>query len=464
MGWMEKLTDKESSTRLLADILEQIKSLDAGTVRNQAHLENNYPIPAILSLGDRGQMIITPEIDQKIGAFAEYLMDDAFSSCRSRFRNTDWRRLVRKSLGTTLSRVDIPEINPDESACSLLSKIKKYLKESIDNIEEREFVFGCHLSSFPDLQPIRIGPVVFEPRDVWLGRTHQDGKVSKVARSRIERAWQGKRLRPRVRSRDAEVESQILRTVDNGDYVCTVTIGPAGFDAGLQKSLIAARLAMATVALGCIKPSRAIGAMALVRDRQFRMEEYVAFSSSGPAESGNAKSFVPGGIHWLTEQEWAELPADFENEFDCAGKAIRYFTHGDRAVERPKIMKALFQALLWFYEGSIESVDVMAIVKFCSCMEALACGKRKKGISNLIQSHLVVESVPKLERDLKRLYDEGRSRAAHGTSDRLEHDWSDDRQLAEFLAHRCLISSLERTATNCGSDDPNIFLKTVCIS
>ncbi|MDE0333159.1 MAG: hypothetical protein OXL41_14985 [Nitrospinae bacterium] len=155
----------------------------------------------------------------------------------------------------------------------------------------------------------------------------------------------------------------------------------------------------------------------------------------------------------------AELPSDFENAFDCAGMAIRYFTHGDRAVERPKIMKALFQTLLWFYEGAIESADVMAIAKFCSCMEALACGKGKKGIFNLIQSHLAVESVPNLERDLKRLYGEGRSRTLHGTTDRLGHDWGDDRQLAEILAHECLIRSLERAATSCDADDPNILLE-----
>lgn len=461
---MGKLTNKESCARLLADIIEQIKRHCVGTVRNQGQCEKNYPIPAILSLGDGDQVLITPEIDKKISAFAGYLMDDAFSSCRSRFSNPDWRRLVRNALGATLSTVAIPEINPDESARAFLSKIMEDLKESIDNIEERDFVFGCHLSSIPDLQPIRIGPVGFEYRDMWLERTHQDGKVSNVARSRIERAWQGKRLRPRAHSPDAAVERRILRTVDNGDYVCTVTIGPAGSDAGLQKSLITARLAMATVALGCKNPSCAIGAMALVRDRQLQMEEYIAFSSSVPAGWGSAKSFIPGGIRWLTEQEWADLPSDFENAFDCAGKAIRYFTHGEKAVERPKIMKALFQALLWFYEGAIERVDVMAIVKFCSSMEALACGKRKKGISNLIQSHLTVESVPKLEMDLKRLYGKGRSQTVHGTNDRLGHDWGNDRRLAEFLAYSCLISSLERAATYCGSDDPSILWKTEGIS
>ncbi|MDE0333158.1 MAG: hypothetical protein OXL41_14980 [Nitrospinae bacterium] len=212
-------------------------------MRNQAQFKKNYSIPAILSLGD--------------------------------------------------STVAIPEINPDESAWALLAKIKKNIMENIDNIEEREFVFGCHLSSIPGLQPIWIGPVGFEPRDVWLERTHQDGKVSNVARSRIERAWQGKRFRPRMYSLDAKFEGQILRTVDNGDYVCTVAIGLAGSDAGLQKLLIAARLAMATVALGCTKPSRAIGTMRWFGTGNFKWRSILHFRLPGPPNGGVLNPLSP---------------------------------------------------------------------------------------------------------------------------------------------------------------------------
>ena len=96
----------------------------------------------------------------------------------------------------------------------------------------------------------------------------------------------------------------------------------------------------------------------------------------------------------------------------------------------------------------------MAIVKFCSSMEALTGGKGRTGIFDLVQSHFTVTNAPQLNKDLERLYGEGRSRTVHGTSDRLGHDWSSSRSLAEFLARGCLIGSLVRAAKYGGPDDP----------
>ncbi len=453
------MNDKASCARLLAGILGKIRNLCEGTVRFQDFADKNYPLPTFLNLGDGDQILITREIEQLIGSLAKALMDQRFQSYRSRFSDQDWRRLAKAALGGVLSADAIPEMDPHQTAKIILSEIEKQMKTWVDGIQEREFVFGCHFSKIPDLETFSIGPVRFEPRVVWLERLHCEGKVSIVSRSRIRRAWQGKRLRARVSSQDASFERRILQTVGDGDYVCSVSVGPTGSEAGLQKSLIAARLAMAAVALGFDKPSRALRDMVLVRDTRLHVEEHIEFSPSGLAGWTSAASFSPGGIGWLTEQQWADLASELEEVFDSAGNAIRYFTHGDSAVDRPKIMNALLQALLWFYEAATERVDVMAIVKFCSSMEALTGGKKKAGISDLIQSHLTVTNVPQLEKDLKRLYGEGRSRTVHGTSDHLGHDWSSSRRLAEFLARGCLIGSLVRTANYGGPDDPRILWK-----
>ena len=292
---------------------------------------------------------------------------------------------------------------------------------------------------------------------MWLERSHCEEKVSRASRARIGRAWKGKKACAKVFSEDARLERQILQTVSDGDYVCSVSVGPTGSKAGLQKSLIAARLAMAAVALGFDRPSRALRDMVLLRDTRLHVEEHIEFWPSGPAGWTSAASFSPGGIGWLTEQQWAGLASDLEELLDSAGNALRFFTHGDSAVEKPRIMNALLQALLWFREGATERVDVIAIVKFCASMDALAFGKQKRGISDLIQSHFTVTNVPQLEKDLKRLYGEGRSRTIHGTSDRLGHDWSNSRSLAEFLARECLVGSLVRIAKYGGPDDPKIL-------
>ena len=451
------MNDKASRTQILASILEEIKSLCEGIARTQDLADKNYPLPTFLNLGDGDRIFITREIEQLIGSLAKALMDQRFPSYRSRFSDQDWRRLAKEALGNALSADTILAMDLDKTAKIILSGIEKQVQTSVDGIQEREFVFGCHFSKIPGLEPISIGPVRLESRALWLERLHCEEKVSSVSLSRIRRAWQGKKLRARVSSQDASLERQILETVAEGGYVCSVSVGPTGAEAGLQKSLIAARLAMATVALGFARPSRALRDMVLVRDTRLHVEEHIEFLPFGLAGWTSAASFSPGGIGWLTEQQWADLASDLEEVFDSAGNAIRCFTHGDNAVQSPRIMNALLQALLWFHEGATERVDVIAIVKFCSSMDALACGKRSKGISNLIQSHFAVTNVPRLEQDLKQLYSDGRSRAVHGTSDRLGHDWSSSRNLAEFLARECLIGSLRRTAKYGGPDNPAIF-------
>lgn len=450
------MNDKASCAQLLEGILEKLKALREGSVQFEDLTDENYPLPASLNIGDGDLIFITREIDQSIGALAKALMDQRDPSYRSRFSDRDWRRLAKQALGAAISDDAIRKMDQDHTAKVILSGIETQIDAWVDSIQEREFVFGCHFSKIPDLEPFSIGPVRFEPRAMWLERAHLEERVSRVSTSRISRAWQGKRLRARVSSRDASVEHSILRTVGDGDYICSVSIGLAGSEAGLQKSLIAARLALAAVALGFDQPSQALRDMVLVRDTRLHLEEHIEFSPSGQAGWRTAASFSPG-VGWLTEQQWAGLASDFEEVFDAAGQAIRCFTHGDKAVGKPRIMNALFQALLWFHEAATERVDAIAIVKFCSSMDALACGRRIKGISELIQSHFTVTSVRQLDKDLKQLYNDGRSRTVHGTSDGLGHDWSSSKSRAEFLARGCLIGSLERIAKYGGPDDPKIL-------
>ena len=451
------MNDKASCARLLAGILEKIKNLCEESVQTRAFAGKNYSLPIFFNLGNGDRILITREIEQMIGGFAKALMDQRFPSYRSRFSDKDWRRPAKEALGAALSLDVIREMDPDQTAKVILSVVEKDMDTWVAGIQEREFVFGCHFSKISDLESFSIGPVRFESKALWLERLHCEGKVTSVSRSRIRRAWQGKKLRPRVSSQDASLERQVIQTVGDGDYVCSVSVGPTGAEAGLKKSLIAAHLAMAAVALGFPRPSRALRDMVLVRDTRLRVEEHIEFWPSGPAGWTSAASFSPGGIGGLTEQQWADLASDLEEVLDSAGHAIRYFTHGDSAVQKPGIMNALVQALLWFYEGTTEGVDAIATAKFCSSMDALAGGKQKKGISDLIQSHFAIKNVPDLERTLKHLYNEGRSRTIHGTSDRLGHDWSNSRSLAEFLARECLVGSLVRIAKYGGPDDPKIL-------
>jgi len=102
-------------------------------------------------------------------------------------------------------------------------------------------------------------------------------------------------------------------------------------------------------------------------------------------------------------------------------------------------------------------MDVMAIVKFCSSMEALAGGGKSQGIVNLIKALVKIGDEAKLRADVKQLYGSGRSRTIHGTSVRLGHDWSSDRYLAEILAHGALMGLLQRAVKHPESDYPQLL-------
>lgn len=99
----------------------------------------------------------------------------------------------------------------------------------------------------------------------------------------------------------------------------------------------------------------------------------------------------------------------------------------------------------------------MAIVKFCSSLEALAYRIGSRGILDLVKARLRVVDEEKLQEDVKRLYGTVRSRTVHGTNDRLGHDWTDTRNLSEELARGCLISCLEWAAEHQQANDPRLF-------
>lgn len=152
--------------------------------------------------------------------------------------------------------------------------------------------------------------------------------------------------------------------------------------------------------------------------------------------------------------------SDFGSVFSCAAEAIEYATSGFVSGKRPDMMNSLSKALLWFHEGCRESVDTMAIVKFCSSMDALACGKREKGILSLIKSRLKVNDECKLKKEVNEIYSAGRSRTVHGTHSKLGHDWSDIRNRAERMARLCLISCMEWVSVHSDVKDPK-FLSSV---
>ena len=451
------MNDKESCIELFTEIIESIDNLPSGPFWIRDLREGKYRFPVWLSVGNGEQIHITPEINRMLTRFSKSLMTVFFQALQSEFTHSEWNSLTKREFGLCFRKYFLEE-GADTEPETFIEDLRQRISTLICDIRVREYVFGCHFCSNSEFAPLSIGPVRFEPKLAWLARFHRAGGISDVARARIERAWDGKRLRPRKPSEDESTERHILKTTNNCDFVCTVAVERMGDEAGKQKALIAARLATTAVSLAWEEPTWALRYMTLTYDRQPHHRENLVTLSSTTVGWHSSWSFIPGGITSLDVAQWETLRSDFAEIHACAGEAIRYLTHGRDAVSRPKVMEALFQSLLWFHEGCRDELDTMAIVKFCSAMEALACGGNEKRILKLAKARLRIRDETQFVKDVKKLYRRGRSRTVHGTNDRLGHDWSHSKDLAEHLARACLISCLELVAESQGSDDPQIFL------
>ena len=448
------MSRQKSCQRLVENVLREIYNLPNGPFWfRDVVLEKRYSFPVTLNVGNGRHIYITPEIDAMINSLSKCIFDECFESRKADFTNPEWSQMVKRAFGEALVDPD-DEIVVEKDAGEVLATTTKNLRGCVDDLQRREYIFGCHLCDISDLKPLPMGPVLFEPRLVWLERMHTDENISKISLSRIARAWQGKRLRKRRDSEGRIREEWILDTVGACDFICSVSVAKTGPEAGLQKALIAARLATTAISLAWEMPSSALDAMSLTFDREPHRQTNLVLFPNNRFGYRTSWSQISGGITELTREEWENLVTEFEAIFDCTAEVITFVTSGQDAVSRPQLLNVLFQALLWFHEGCREQVDSMAIVKFCAAMEALSCGRNKGGILNLVRSRLVVKDENRFRKDLDRIYGEGRSRTVHGTSDSLGHDWSECRQLSERLARLCLLSCLERAFENPQMEDP----------
>ena len=347
-----------------------------------------------------------------------------------------------------------------KNADAVLTEIKSFLSEHITGYGVREFAFGCTLFGNSGIMPFSIGPVCFEPRTDWLKRKSSDGAVSATTRRRVEQAWSGKRPRMRRLSADSMCEPDLLDAIGSCPFVCSVTTNGLAAEAGRDKALTAARLAIAAIALLWVTPSRALDGMNLLYDRRIHRQQALSFIPGKIVLAGSRLSHAPHGPS-LKDGEWETDLVEHRDHFRIVGEILNYVIDPTGNVARPKLMNALAQALLWFHEGCREIVTLMATVKYSATLDALACGGKSGGIKRLINARLGIQDSdqirpngPTLKNAVEEFYSEGRSRTIHGTNEKLGQDWSATRGLAGQFACLCLLECIDWAAQNPSSDDP----------
>lgn len=419
----------------------------------------NHGFPGLIDAGEHGSLLVNENIERSISELSRLLLENDAAAARQ-FSNTEWRALVRKSLGSPLASVDLDHPGAADA-------VRKELRKGLDQARlkngDREYALGCTLfESSDEMDAMRLGPVVIEARQKWLDRMVAEKKIGKVMAKRIRRKWAGGKLAKRKDPVDQIREKDVLQIVGICPFVCSVATTGLPPESGKQKAITAARMALAIVALAWDKPSSALDGFRLIVDQNLRQLRVLSFEPGKVTLAGSKLSHLPSG-YTFKPGEWQVQATRLAPLFAASGEVLDFVTHATGRVSRPALSNVLMQAVLWFHEGCREAVDAMAVVKFVAVLDGLASGNGEPEIRALLTARVGWgddDNVYKrggltMKQAVARLYGEGRSRTVHGTSERLSQDWSEMRGLAETLSRLALLGSLHWFERNKGVDDPS---------
>ena len=440
----------------VADLIDELAALQNFAAPHRAK-DDDFPLPRMIPTGDGRSIVVSKKIDQLIAGVARRMKenDPALSISHT---DAEWITAVRNAFGAALLPIDLVN-DASANASAVLTEVKAILRARVP-IGPMEYAFGCTLFSNTDVGAFEIGPVLFETRPEWLARKALEGAVSMVTRRRVERAWQGQRLSKRKSSHDSIRESDILDAIRTCPDVCSVSTAGLAPEAGKEKALTVARLALTAIALLWETPSKALEGFNLLYDRDVRRQKALSFAPGRVILAGSQLSHMPHGPH-LRSREWERMFAAWSGHFTVTGEVLEYMLSPAGKVRRPAMMNTLAQALLWFHEACREGVTLMAIVNFAASMDALAHGEQESGIFRVLHARLGINKTatiyldgPTVKSVIEQIYRSGRSRTIHGTNDKLGYDWSVTASHAQQFARLCLVSCIDWATTNPGSDDP----------
>jgi hypothetical protein len=431
----------------------------------QINVGHAFSIPGLIAVNEAGGIYVSHEIDQQISLLASSCMRSD-RSIRSKYTQREWIAAIRRAFGPALAEINLE----DDLHCNA-EKVLRTIRSNVVELKNvggvRDYVFGTTLFSHPHAKEIRLGSVLIENRNAWLDRVREIGFTTKVTARRLDARWHNRPVRKRKPSLDSINEDSIAGSIGECAYVCSVSVENMGAEAGKQRALTAARLALTAIALLWNTPSKALSGFNLLFDRSLRGKQILMLMPDKRIFCSSSKSHMPHGP-WIKPDDWESLHTDKANHFRSFGEIIDHYLNSGTKNTRPRLMSALAQASLWFHEACRETVDTMAIVKFAACLDALSVGGKSGGIKRLINARLGTSDDSVITPDgrtvskvVDEIYGEGRSRTIHGTNDNLGHDWTEMRELTEQIARWCLLGSVAWVASHTGVDDPKLFSQKI---
>jgi len=365
-----------------------------------------------------------------------------------RVREDEWLTLVRVKVGPVLAELDF-SADRSEQTSSALNSIKASLDLALDDFGYREHVFGCVFMNLQEFSPLQIGAVRIESRLDWLARIRKAGNIDEVTHRRIERAWNGKKLRSRKPSSAQNNEYTILKTTSDYPYVICVGLSGHAQQAGKEQGILLSKVVLAALSLFWKHPSTFLQGARLSCERGEWIARTMTFGENNFFGYSFSRHRMPMGAVISTE-DWSETIRSHQEFLSVIAEiSEKFLAESTDNSGRAKVMHAVLQSLLWLHKACAEEDTALSLVAYSAALDSLSGGKKARGIKLLINAQLGIDDNqslyqggPTLSEFVNEMFNNGRSRLVHGTSEKIGHDWSRTLVTAESLTRHALYSCI----------------------
>jgi len=438
---------------LEAPLTRFLENLTEGGAGKRARGE----LPSFFTTADKLTVYPDEVLSRSMSDVSGALWDEGHENAVLHTRE-EWWRFVQSGFAAVLRKEHL-SWERGRAVAALASGLREHMTQVVCAHPEREFALGCSLFDEPGKTLPHFAHAHFETREAWLTRKTEDGAISPVTARRIQAVWAGRKVARRRPSLDAANERSVLRGIGKAKFVCTVRTRRFAAKAAEQRAVMAARLALLALSLIWARPVRALQGLNLAFDGLRQSRQVLAFSHGHVLDAWTEEK--DPHAPWTPTEVWEAAVAEYEETFKAANEAIGFVLLPPAEAQRPNLMLAISQAMLWFHKACREPLDLMAIVNCATALDALAMGKRARGIERLLCARLGLElhdvciGELTVKQVVHEIYNLTRNQASHGREPPFGRDWSRLRAVSETLTRRMILECLEWSADHPTSDDPH---------
>jgi hypothetical protein len=324
------------------------------------------------------------------------------------------------------------------------------------------WTFGLEAS-----QPFSVGGVNFQTREAWLDAISFPDDVTPPFKpnTKLEYDWKLRVHSALQQPAEGHTLNSLERDVFNfiRDCPSVLTVTVVGSELGLSKqhARFVCRTALDSLAL--LFNGGGQHAQIALHDEPLPPIHLIRMIST------NGKLWLPSTSNklrgWTADDHSRNTIPETEKVLLNAYSKIIDTLLKPTAHPAPNLANRWATALTWYGDGCRERSDAVALAKIACSLDILANGGKYREILNMLvnltgiapNSIVIRQTQTTMEKLVKRVYDEGRSRILHGTHVDPMMSFTDLRNHATTLAGWALRGCVTRWSHYTGADEDNTF-------